>query len=300
MRATSEKFEFDQAIVIGANGQVGRRLTELLCAHQNTTLVSDRIELDCDAESLAQALTKLGAGLDPKGTTALLMCAAYTNVEGCQADPSRCNRINVDNTIAVLKWARQRFGARVVFYSSDYVFDGKAGPYAETAATAPLCEYGRAKLAVEQWLAKNDPDALVIRTTGVYDYLPDSKNFLMQMLSLWQSGQRARVPCDQRANPVWAAELARATLQLLQKKTSGVFHVAGGTQLARSDFARAIARAFGYAETLIKDVTTHELGQKAPRPLLGGLKCERLKAELGWAPKPAEEILESLSWLHKK
>jgi len=196
--------------------------------------------------------------------------------------------------------ARERFAARIAFFSTDYVFDGAAGPYSETEPRHAISVYGKSKVVAEEWLEQQAADALILRTTGVYDYLPGSKNFLMQMISLWSDGKETKIPADQYANPVWARELAKATLELLERGARGIYNVAGATQMKRTDFAAAIARVFGLKAALIVPVATKDLAQLAKRPLKGGLKCGKLEKELGWAPAGAVEVLESLKWLHQR
>ncbi|MEW6057563.1 MAG: SDR family oxidoreductase [Bdellovibrionota bacterium] len=321
-----ELFPVSQVIVVGGTGQTGHRLLMRLCdvrphakvyatsrtvgedgfpSGDHPQLVKDHfhewktkvswhgLNLEADGRTLKERLRSLGLSLDPKASTVLLFSAAFTNVEVCETDPPKCNLVNEQNTIAVLQWARRLFNAKLVFYSTDYVFDGQDGPYSESDSKNPLSQYGRSKAVVEEWLERNAPEAsLILRTTGVYDYLPGSKNFLMQMLDLWSQGKTTRIPADQFANPTWADDLARATLELIAAGSSGVFHVAGASHLARHEFARLIAKVFGCQESLILPVRTNELHQKARRPLKGGLKTEKLEAKLGWAPAGVQKVLE--------
>jgi dTDP-4-dehydrorhamnose reductase len=330
MPTVNRSFPFTQVIVIGGTGQTGHRVLELLLEYENvklvatsravsdglpagplaSTVVSDarkwagRIKwcpLDLEGETtlLITQLEALKSFLNNKTPTALVFAAAFTNVDGCENDPAYCARVNETNTIEVMRWARTRYEARLAFYSTDYVFDGEKGQYSEEEPRKAICVYGQSKVTAEEWLENNAPDALILRTTGVYDYVRGSKNFLMQMLELWGQGKQTRIPADQEANPVWALELARATVELLARGSRGIYHVAGGTQLKRTEFALTIAKVFGFDSALITPVQTKELGQKARRPLKGGLNCAKLKKELGWAPGGALEILESLKWLHR-
>lgn len=327
---SQNKFPFEQVIVIGGTGQTGHRVLELLVEHGVPRIIatsrevrselpagplastvlhdaqkwSGKVEwhpLDLEAESdvIKPQLKAIGAELNSKARTALIFAAAYTNVEGCETDPEKCRKINEANTSAALYWAKNAFNAKLAFYSTDYVFDGKDGPYAEDAKRNAVSQYGMSKVFIEEWLERMAPDAVIMRTTGVYDYLPGSKNFLMQMLDLWGQGKTTRIPSDQYANPVWAHELAKATIELLERDSRGIFHVAGGSYMPRTEFAQAIAKIFGFETGLIEGIRTEEMGQKAKRPLKGGLKCEKLKKELGWAPANAQAILESLKWNHR-
>lgn len=315
-----------QVLVIGGTGQTGQRLLEQLIGLGIANIVSTSrridglrpagplaqtiasdaakwnervrwfdLDLGTSESELASHLAVLRDSLDESKSTVLVLSAAFTNVDGCEVDPVFCRRVNEHNTITVLDWARRELGARIAFYSSDYVFDGRTGPYDEGEPRSALQAYGRSKAAVEEWLENNDPGALILRTTGIYDYIPGSKNFLMQMMALWGEGKITRIPSDQFSNPIWARELAMATIQLLERGASGIYNVAGREWLARSEFARAIARAFGRDPELIVPELTCDLSQKAPRPLRGGLKCDKLERELGWAPGEPRVILQALS-----
>ncbi|MBI3542889.1 MAG: sugar nucleotide-binding protein, partial [Deltaproteobacteria bacterium] len=263
---------FEQVVVVGGTGQVGHRVLELLLEHEGlaivatsraiggtgapagplaTTIAADALrwgarvkwaalDLESETPEVERQLAAMASALARGRRTALVFAAAFTNVDACETDPARCERVNERNTAAVMKWARDGFGARIAFYSTDYVFDGERGFYPETSPRSPVSAYGRSKAFVEEWLERHAPDSLILRTTGVYDYLPGSKNFLMQMLALWGEGKPTRVPSDQLANPVWARQLAKATVELLARGSRGIYNVAGATQLARVDFARAI------------------------------------------------------------
>ncbi|MBI2605994.1 MAG: SDR family oxidoreductase [Deltaproteobacteria bacterium] len=329
----NSEHKFEQLIVVGGTGQIGSRVIESArgsaCLMRDAKIIATSretqdgfpagplsftvleqakswsrsknavvhwraLDLESKSHALEAALGSIAGLLKPGVSTALVLAAAFTNVDGCETDPARCKRVNEANTIAVLDWARRTFGARLVFYSTDYVFDGEAGPYKESAKRSAISHYGRAKAAVEAWLETNAPDALIVRTTGVFDYLPGSKNFLMQMLELLGEGKKTRISPDQFANPVWAGDVARATVDLLERGASGIYNVAGGSQLARTEFARAIASVFNRDAALIEPARTADLGQKARRPLKGGLVIDKLARELGWAPMDAVTALQFL------
>jgi dTDP-4-dehydrorhamnose reductase len=320
-------FPYSQAVVVGGTGQTGHRVLEQLIDWQKATgqtlnlIATSRdvrdgyptselaatvdhavkdwgsrvrwFDLDLDAQSISAQLEKMKSVLDTTKPLALIVAASYTNVEGCETDQEKCERINERNTLAVFEWHARHFKGVPVFYSTDYVFDGVAGPYSEGAPLNAESRYGQSKVTIENWFSKQAPHGLVLRTTGVFDYLAGSKNFLMQLLGCLENKKTMKVPRDQWANPVWTVELARATVELLAKGSRGVFHVAGGEQLARSDFAFVIADVFGFdASQVVVPVLTSDLGQKAKRPLRGGLKCDKLRKELGWAPAPAREVLQ--------
>jgi dTDP-4-dehydrorhamnose reductase len=174
------------------------------------------------------------------------------------------------------------------------VFDGAAGPYDEEAPTLPLSVYGRTKLEAEKAVREILPEALILRTTVVFGWDPQSKNFAMQIGERVENGQDITVPGDQFGSPTWAEFLADASVRLLERGVGGVVNVAGRDTVARADFARALVRVFGGAPEKVIAVSTAALKQKAPRPLRCGLRTEKLQALLGEPPISMEEALALL------
>lgn len=312
---------YEQVLVVGGTGQIGHRLIENILKKKEVKIVGTSRavraglpagtlaptiiekakqwknvtwgELDFEAkkEDLNRQIHALEKFLQTGKKTLLIIAAAFTNVDACETDPEKCRVVNEANPTTLMYWAQKKFDAKVVFYSTDYVFDGKEGPYTETVKRGAINVYGQSKVNVEEWMERMLASPLIIRTTGVFDYINGSKNFVMQMLDLWSAKKTTRIPSDQMSNPVWADEIARATLELLEKDSKGIFNVAGGSFLNRNEFAELIAEVFGRDKSLIEPVKTSDLAQKAKRPLLGGLKCEKLKAAIGWAPMSARDAL---------
>lgn len=315
----------EQWVIIGGSGQIGHRVIEHLLQRDPSlksifgssrkinqenlpdgvlapTIIEkarawkNRVQwfglnLESSSENLKNDLSSIGHKLNPGKKTVLILAAAFTNVDGCELDPMNCKRINEDNTIEVLKYFHEYFQSKLVFYSTDYVFDGESGPYTETDKRNAISVYGRSKVIVEEWIEKNSPQSLILRTTGVYDYIPGSKNFVMQMLELWSQGKTVKVVSDQIANPIWAGDIARATVDLISKNAAGIYGVAGGSQLPRYEFAKLIANVFEFKNAIIEPITTASMNQKAKRPLKGGLKIEKLFKEIGWVPMDARSGL---------
>lgn len=313
-------------VIVGGTGMTGHRVLELVLErHAEAPVIatsravaqglpagplaastsglarkhSDRVrwsalDFEADGETVEKQLEHMGT-LIPAGANGgvLVVAAAFTNVDGCENDPARCKRVNEENTIAALSWGLER-GMQIVFFSTDYVFDGTAGPYGEKEPRHAESVYGQSKAAVEEWIgAHAGRRGIIVRTTGVYDYLPGSMNFLMQVLKAGEEGRTMKVPSDQWANPVWARELALAAVELAEDYESGIFHAAGGQWMPRDEFGRLICEIFKLPDTIVVPVLTAELGQKAKRPLKGGLKCDGLQYSLGWVPQAPRPVLEA-------
>jgi dTDP-4-dehydrorhamnose reductase len=207
--------------------------------------------------------------------------AASPNVDACEADPDGTRRVNVGGVRTVAEAARDA-GARLVFFSSDYVFDGAAGPYVETDPVRPIQQYGRQKAEAEEVLREVLPGAhLALRITVVYGWERRGKNFVARLVRTLGGGERMRVPADQVGSPTLADDLADAAWDLVDRNAGGTLHLAGRDRVDRLAFARAAARAFGLNDALLDGVTTAELGQAAPRPLEAGMVSARAEALIG-------------------
>jgi dTDP-4-dehydrorhamnose reductase len=227
--------------------------------------------------------------IDDSAAEAVFFAAASTHVDACEDDPATAFAVNRDAPAAAAAAAARR-GAPFVLYSTEYVFDGAAGPYAEDDPVRPLSVYGRSKLAGERAALEANADAIVIRTTVVYGADPQAKNFVHQLLRRARAGERVQVPADQRSSPTYVEDLAAASIALVDKRSHGVFHVAGPEVVDRYGFAREVCRVFGLDPRVLEAVTTASLGQKAARPLAAGLRIDRIRG-LGIAMRrPADGL----------
>lgn len=290
----------EKFLVVGGGGQttlrVAQALKSLNIADANVMLTTrNQLDLAWEPHRFRDQIQGLIGQFQP---TVFILTAALTNVELCEKDPKLNELINVTNTQVALGSALEA-GARVVFFSTDYVFDGLYGPYSEDTPTKALSLYGAAKVTIEQFLSSVAPDrSLIVRTTGVYDGLVGSKNFVMQAWQAAKEGRAFRLPADQFANPTWALDLACATLGLVNGGASGIYHVAGKDYLNRVQWFRTILGAAGVPiekiDILAESYLTKDLGQVAARPLRGGLKIDKVRTFLNWEPEPSESILKGL------
>lgn len=280
-----------RALVIGASGLVGGALMRQLGAGAVGTFHT----------RARPGLRPLDAG-DPQAVAALIRTvapeviyfpAANPNVDWCEREPAAAEAANLGPLRATLEAAP---GIPVVAYSSDYVFDGHAGPYRETDATAPLSVYGRLKVELEALVLA--AGGTVIRPTWVFGSEPEpAKNFVLRLVASLRRGEAVRLPGDQVATPTDADDLARASLRIaaLGAAGRGIWHVAGPDRIARDAFGRIVAEVFGLDPALISGVPTAQLGQAAARPLDGGLLCERYRSHFGTAPvRPIRTALAEL------
>jgi dTDP-4-dehydrorhamnose reductase len=222
----------------------------------------------------------------------VLNCAAYTAVDSSEADEDGVRTVNVGGVSNLLA-AAETAGAGLVTLSTDYVFDGMAGPYSEEAPRNPLGTYGASKAEMEDVVASSGARSLVVRTMVLYGAAPGIRaNFGLWLLQRLRSGEEVRAVVDQIGNPTLASDLARMILEMVELGGSGLYHAAGAERVSRYEFALRVADVFRLDKENIKPVTTEELGQDARRPLESGFLLDRLRDDFGIEPFDLDESLK--------
>jgi dTDP-4-dehydrorhamnose reductase len=199
----------------------------------------------------------------PEGPGLVLHAAAWTDVDGAEGDPDGAEAVNFAGTRNVVS-----LGAPVVYYSTDYVFDGsKREPYVESDETAPLGEYGRSKLGGEGEVR----EGWIVRSSWLFG--PTGHNFVRTMLRLGSERDEVAVVDDQRGSPTYVGHLAEATKELLERP-GGVWHLAADGDCTWADFAEAIFQEAG-VDCRVRRITTAEFPRPATRPGYSVLRSER-------------------------
>ncbi|MCH7511045.1 MAG: lipopolysaccharide biosynthesis protein RfbH [Chloroflexi bacterium] len=285
-----------KALVIGASGMTGGALmraleqygAEAIGTYQHRRINGATLSLDIrDRNAVDDCLR------DVQPDVVFLAVNPAGGVDYCEGNPEDARSIHIEGTCNVAT-AAGACGATVVYYSTDYIFDGAAGPYSEEDEPAPVNAYGRTKWEAEEILRKIAPKHLILRTTAVYGWDRTSKNFAMQIWERLETGKATKVPNDQWCNPTLAEYLAEVSIRLVQAGAEGVFNVVGQDRMARSELATALARCMALDPELIVPVPTSELGSAAARPLQGGLQTEKLQDFLGTEPLGLYESLKRL------
>jgi len=224
------------------------------------------------------------------GPSAVVHTAAATNIDACEADPAHAFRMNQSMAREVAA-ASASVGARLIHISTDAVFAGDlAGGYAEDDPTEPRNVYGRAKLGGEQAVLAVHPGALVVRTT-IFGWNALPKTSLAEwFLDRFRRGARAPGFSDAEMTPILVNDLADRILRLVDMASVGVLHVTGRECIAKADFGRRLARAYGYAPDLVDPVGLDEASLAAPRARRPCLRVERAEALLGRMPTVEDGI----------
>ena len=226
----------------------------------------------------------------------IINLAAMTNVDKCESDKQMCWEVNVTLVESLARLARI-VDARMVHVSTDYVFDGQKGPYAEAAVPNPIGYYGKSKLAGENACIVGSMQAAVVRTNVVYGPFVERPDFVRWVLDALESRTPIRVVNDQCSNPTYVDDISESILRIIQKRRSGIYHVGGADYCSRYEFALRIAEFFRADPSNISPVTTAELKQPARRPLKCGLITLKAEADLGMKMRGIESGLSTIRHL---
>jgi len=273
-------------LVIGARGMLGRDLIEALGSvfRPDEVFGWDIDEIDIREENQTAArIESLQPGV-------VVNLAAYTDVDGCELNEEKAFTINAEGMRHVALGA-VRCGAKVVYLSTDYVFDGKKGvPYLEDDPPYPLNVYGRSKLKGEQYIQGLVKDALIIRTQWLYGEY--GNNFVATILRLASEKEVLSVVHDQVGCPTYTVDLSKAISLLIQHDVRGIFHVANSDLCTWYDYAQTILKLAGIGGVKVVSISSKELNRPAPRPSYSVLDTEKFRRETGMTLRPWFEALK--------
>lgn len=239
-------------LITGAGGQLATALAEVFAGEEVVALSVDEWDIRRPApEWLARP-------------DLVLHTAAWTDVDGAEADPEEAFAVNVEGTRNVAA-----LGSPLVAFSTDYVFDGRKGePYVESDEPRPLGVYARSKLEGE---AAAGEGAWIVRSSWLFG--PTGRNFVRTMLALGADRDEVAVVDDQRGSPTYVGHLAEAVRQVVALEP-GIWHIAADGECTWADFAEAIFEKAGVS-CRVRRISSAELGRPAPRPAYSVLRSER-------------------------
>ncbi len=284
--------------VTGAAGLLGQKMVESALTGGSEVFPFDMIGgsetaagpvVELDITSAAEVRNEIASC----GPDWIVNTAAFTAVDDSEGDDRRVHEVNVVGVENLLA-AASAGGCRLLTLSTDYVFDGSAGPYEEDDTRNPLGVYGASKAAMEDAVISHGGSHLIVRTMVLYGAAPGVRtNFGLWVLQNLRADREMTIVTDQMGNPTLASDLARLLLEMMERGAEGTWHVAGRDRVSRFDFAVALARAFGLDKNLIRPVRTIDLGQAADRPLESGFTLRRLQDDLRLEPLGLDASLGS-------
>lgn len=287
-------------LLTGANGFVGQTLVRKILHKENFEIL---------ATSASECKVK---GLDPKhfrrmditsvdqvktafeffNPDVVIHCAAITQVDSCELNPAGCDLVNIGGTRLVAK-ASEEIGARFIYLSTDFIFDGLNGPYSEDNQPNPLSTYGWSKLQGEFITRALKVPWAIVRTILVYGITPsmNRSNLVTWVRDSLISNKPIRVVDDQFRMPTLVDDLADGIISIVEKKKAGVYHLSGPEMISVHDFALKTADFFNLDLSLISRVSSASLNQPAKRPVTTGFVLEKATGELDYSPKSISQGL---------
>jgi len=260
-----------RALLIGATGLVGKALLTHWRSHAEAPEQIVAVgSADADIRD-DRAISELLKSCRPDWT---LLAAAYTDVDGCERDPERAHAVNAVGTANVARACRD-FGSRLLFISTDYVFDGtKTQPYEPDDPIRPISVYGHSKADGEDAVRQFIPDACIVRTSWVYGLA--RPGFPGAILDQAERMPVVPVIADQIGAPTFAPDLAAILTTLMRAGAQGTLHAVGAGGCTRMEWAQQILNAAGKETVLLQPVTTPQANRPAPRPAYSVLSTASL------------------------
>ena len=280
-------------LVTGANGQLGRAVCEKYSDNKDVELYkTDVVEIEGIHSLDITNIDEVIAVVKEVNPYAIINCAAHTNVDGCEKDVDNAYKINAigPRNLAI---AANKYGAKLVHISTDYVFGGDGDrPYTEFDDTNPQGMYGKTKLAGEKFVKEFCKEHFIVRTAWLYG---DGKNFVKTMLRLSETNDEISVVNDQIGSPTSTKVLADIIDSLIWSENYGTFHGTCEGQCSWAEFTEEIFRLSGKS-TRVKKITSEEYAamypQSAKRPAYSVMGNYMLKITNGYEAKDWKEAIE--------
>jgi dTDP-4-dehydrorhamnose reductase len=252
--------------IFGATGLLGKDLMRLWHGDELVGLGSKHADIR-DANRVREAV-------EQSRPDWIVLAAAYTNVDDCESHSELAFAVNRDGPVHVARAAKQA-GAKLLFLSSDYVFDGKkTTPYEAEDARNPQSVYGRSKAEAEIGLLEVLPEACIARTSWLFG--TGGKCFPDTILKLAANRSSLDVVSDQRGDPTYSVDLAGAIIELCRKDAAGIVHVSNAGECSWFEFAREVVQRAGLS-TEVRPVSSQQMARPAPRPAYSVLSSKSLQ-----------------------
>ncbi|MEI6795970.1 MAG: dTDP-4-dehydrorhamnose reductase [Methanomassiliicoccales archaeon] len=257
-------------LVTGASGQLGHDVVALLSSRGHEVVAPGRALLD-----LARAVD-IPAYVQREWPEWIIHCGAYTKVDGAEDERQPCYEVNVRATAALAKAAADQ-GSKMLYISTDYVFDGaKVGEYEVEDVPNPINYYGMTKLIGEECVRAAMDDHLIVRISWVFG--SHGENFVNKMLKLGRERSELKVVCDQRGSPTYTRDLAPLLEEMIRKGKRGTYHATNEGGCSWQEFTQEIMAQAGLKTTVVP-IASVSYPTKARRPLNSMLNKQRLDAE---------------------
>ncbi|MEO9965873.1 MAG: SDR family oxidoreductase [Reichenbachiella sp.] len=290
-------------LITGSNGLLGQKLVKLLI-DKNIEVVAtsrgaNRINyLNTDFEYCELDITdelEVDRVIKQYKPDTIIHTAAMTNVDQCEAEKEGCRQLNVE-AVKYLVRASEQHGSFFIHLSTDFIFDGEAGPYSEEATPNPVSFYGQSKLDAEKIVMASEGDWAIARTILVYGITPgmSRSNIILWVKENLENDKPLNLVNDQWRTPTLAEDLAIGCYLIAEKKAKGIFNISGDELLTPYDMALLAAVHFDLDASLITQVDASTFSQPAKRPPKTGFIIDKARELLGYNPRSFSEGIQIL------
>ncbi len=295
---------FQRILITGANGLLGQHLVHKLGQVPGNDVLATGLQDSPRYAGGSCGYTplditnpeQLRAVFEDFTPDVVINAAAMTAVDACESDRDACWKINVDAVETLARLSRTH-GTRLVQLSTDFVFDGEAGPYTENDRPHPISYYGKSKLAAENHVRKSGlTNWAIVRTVLVYGMAENlsRSNIVLWLLDKFSRDETVHMVTDHIRTPTYVVDLADAMERMVRFRRSGVYNLSGGELMSVYDLALETARVFGYRAELVQPTDSRTFSQTAPRPPRSGFIILKAQSELGWQPRTLSQGLAHL------
>ncbi len=291
-------------LITGSNGLLGQKLVKLITEETNHELIATargKNRLPKESGYLFEPLdiTNEQEVLDIIGKykpDVVINTAAMTNVDQCENEKDDCWKLNVTAVEYLIKASEQN-NSFLLHLSTDFIFDGEAGPYDEEAEANPISYYGESKLAAENLIMESKSDWAIARTVLVYGIAHDMSrsNIILWVKKSLEEGKDIQVVDDQWRTPTLAEDLAKGCLLIAEKKAKGIYNISGDDLLTPYEMAVKTAEFFKLSQNSMTKTDSTKFKQIAKRPPTTGFILDKAKRDLGYKPHSFEEGIKVLA-----
>ena len=294
-----------KVLITGANGLLGQHLVKLLIDSTNYTIIAtgkgvSRLPFNSSNRFNYFPLditngVEVAAFIAEDRPDVIIHTAAITQADECEQNPIHCWNTNVTATRFLLG-AAEIAGATFIYISTDFIFDGIAGPYVESDIPGPINYYGSSKLGAEKSVMESKLPWCIIRTVLVYGNIlvGNRSNMVSWVQNNLSQGKKIQVVSDQWRTPTYVEDLAKGILLAIENKAKGIYHISGEELLTPYDMAMATAAYLALDSNLIEKVNASIFVQAAKRPAKTGFIIDKAKNELGFRPLSFKEGLKKM------
>lgn len=287
-------------ILTGSNGLLGQKIVAKLAGRIAVNLIAvsrgdNRYPFPdgytYESADIADPV-RMEALFETYKPTEIIHAAAHTNVDACEKDPAACRVANVDAT-ALLIALCERYGTKMIYISTDFVFDGESGPYAEDAQPNPISVYGHSKWEAEKLVQQMSQPWSIVRTVLIYGVMHGTQrsNFVLWAKGALEEGKTITAVDDELRSPTLAEDLAEGIILVLMKDKTGLYHISGAEVNTVAWFVHRVAEHWKLNDALVLEVGSRSLSRPALRPLKTGFSIIKAQVELGFRPRSFSEGL---------